>query len=62
MKLPKQSSPVKRSHFIQTHECVDVIHGYGQDLLHIRMELTYGANYNDPAQFQYPNYAYLKMS
>jgi cyanobactin biosynthesis protein (PatB/AcyB/McaB family) len=62
MKLPKQCPPVKRPHFIQTHECVDVIHGRGEDLLHIRMDLMHGANYNDPAQFQYPHYSYLKMS
>lgn len=62
MKLPKQSPPVKRPHFLQTHECVDVIHGRGEDLLNIRMDLMHGANYNDPAQFQYPAYGYLKMS
>jgi cyanobactin biosynthesis protein (PatB/AcyB/McaB family) len=62
MKLPKQSPPVKRPHFIQIHECVDVIHGDGEDLLSIRMKLMHGANYNDPAQFQYPAYGYLKMS
>jgi cyanobactin biosynthesis protein (PatB/AcyB/McaB family) len=62
MKLPKQSPPVKRPHFIQIHECVDVIHGDGEDLLSIRMKLMHGANYNDPAQFQYPVYGYLKMS
>ncbi len=32
------------------------------DLLHIRMDLMHGANYNVPAQFQYPAYGYLKMS
>ncbi len=62
MKLPKQSPPVKRPHFIQIHECVDVVHGEGEDLLSIRMKLMHGANYNDPAQFVYPHYSYLKMS
>ena len=62
MTLPKQSPPVKRPHFVQTHECVDIIHGRGQDLLSIRMDLMHGANYNDPARFNYPGYARLKMS
>ncbi len=61
MKLPKQSPPVKRPHFVRTYECVDVIHGEGEDLLSIRMDLMHGANYNDPGQFQYPSYADLKM-
>ncbi|MFM7280141.1 MAG: cyanobactin biosynthesis system PatB/AcyB/McaB family protein, partial [Microcystis aeruginosa] len=29
MRLPKQSAPVKRPHFIHPHECVDIIHGDG---------------------------------
>ena len=62
MKLPKQSPPVKRPDLIETHKCVDVFHGRGDDLVQIRMDLMHGANYNDPAQFQYPAYAYLKMS
>jgi len=62
MKLPKQSPPVKRPHFIQPHQCVDVVHGRGEDLLEITMDLMHGANYNDPAQFQYPAIPYLKMS
>jgi len=62
MKLPKQSPPVKRPHFIQIHEAVDVVNGRPEDLLGIRMDLLHGANYNDPAPFHYPSYGYLKMS
>ncbi|NCR42770.1 MAG: hypothetical protein GPJ21_25110 [Microcystis aeruginosa W13-11] len=32
------------------------------DLVSILVKLVHGTNYNDPAQFQYPNYGYLKMS
>lgn len=62
MALPKQSPPIKRPHFVRIHDCVDILHGRGEDLLSIRMDLMHGANYNDPAQFQYPAYGYLKMS
>ena len=62
MRLPKQSAPVKRPHFIHPHECVDIVHGDGEDLVSILVKLVHGANYNDPAQFQYPHYGYLKMS
>ncbi|NCR58444.1 MAG: cyanobactin biosynthesis system PatB/AcyB/McaB family protein [Microcystis aeruginosa LL13-06] len=44
------------------HECVDIVHGDGEDLVSILVKLVHGANYNDPAQFQYPHYGYLKMS
>ena len=62
MKLPNQSPPVKRPHFIQPHTCVDVTHGRPDDLLAIRMDLLHGANYNDPAPFQYPGNINVKMS
>ncbi|MGK7925824.1 MAG: cyanobactin biosynthesis system PatB/AcyB/McaB family protein [Spirulina sp.] len=62
MRLPKQVPPVKRPDLIQPHHAVDVINGRGDDLLRIRMDLTHGANYNDPAPFHYPDYGYLKSS
>ena|GEM_PF-1037899 len=62
MALPKQSPPIKRPHFVQPHECIDVTHGRPEDLLRIRMELLEGSNYNDPAPFRYPGYGSLKWS
>lgn len=62
MRLPKQAAPVKRPHFISTHEAVDVVHGRGQDLVAIRMDLMHGANYNDPAPYFYPTFNQLKSS
>jgi cyanobactin biosynthesis protein (PatB/AcyB/McaB family) len=62
MKLPKQSPPVKRPDLIQSHEAVDVLHGSIEDLVNIRIRLLHGANYNDPAGFQYRNYNQLKTS
>ena len=62
MKLPKQSPPVKRPDLIQPHEAVDVIHGDVEALVNVRMKLLHGANYNDPAGFQYRTYNQLKTS
>lgn len=62
MRLPKLSPPVKRPHFIQPYECVDLVNGRAEDLFRIRLDLMHGANYNDPAAFQYPSYGSLKMS
>ncbi len=62
MKLPKQSPPVKRPDLIQPHETVDVIHGSAEELINIRIQLLYGANYNDPAGFQYRSYNQLITS
>ncbi|QIZ71371.1 cyanobactin biosynthesis system PatB/AcyB/McaB family protein [Oxynema aestuarii] len=62
MRLPKQCRPIKRPHFVQPAECVDLVNGRPDDLLGIRMDLLHGANYNDPARFNYPGYAYLKTS
>ncbi|NEO45494.1 MAG: cyanobactin biosynthesis system PatB/AcyB/McaB family protein, partial [Moorea sp. SIO4A3] len=55
MRLPKQVAPVKRPDLIQPYRAVDVVHGRGEDLVTIRMDLTHGANYNDPAPFAYPS-------
>ncbi|NEO37853.1 MAG: cyanobactin biosynthesis system PatB/AcyB/McaB family protein [Moorea sp. SIOASIH] len=62
MRYPKQVAPVKRPDLIQPYQAVDVVHGRGQDLVTIRMDLTHGANYNDPAPFAYPSYQQLKTS
>jgi cyanobactin biosynthesis protein (PatB/AcyB/McaB family) len=62
MRLPKLSPPVKRPDIIHPHQAVDVIHGTVEDLVHIRMDLLYGANYNDPAAFAYGSYQQFKSS
>ncbi len=59
-RMPPQVPPVKRPHFIQPHEAVDVEHGDGEDLVSIRIALQHGANWNDPAYFQMPPYAQTK--
>ncbi|AFZ08003.1 hypothetical protein Osc7112_3649 [Oscillatoria nigro-viridis PCC 7112] len=51
MRLPVLSPPVKRPHFIQPALCVDVEEGLTDDLVHIRMDLLHGANYNDPSAY-----------
>ncbi|MFH7030068.1 MAG: cyanobactin biosynthesis system PatB/AcyB/McaB family protein [Heteroscytonema crispum UTEX LB 1556] len=53
MRLPKLAPPVKRPDIIYPHRSVDVIHGRVEDLVGIRMDLLHGANYNDPAAFNY---------
>ncbi len=62
MRLPKLSPPVKRPDIIHPYQAVDVIHGTVEDLVHIRMDLLYGANYNDPAAFAYRSYQQVKSS
>ncbi len=62
MRLPKLSRPVKRPDIIYPHHAADVIHGTVEDLVSIRMKLLHGANYNDPAAFQYRSYQQLKSS
>ena len=62
MRLPKLSPPVKRPDIIYPHRSVDVIHGRVEDLVHIRMDLLHGANYNDPAAFQNRSYQQIKSS
>lgn len=52
---PKQSPPVKRPHFFQPHMAVDVLHGRGEDLVRIRLDLLHGANYNDPGPWNVPS-------
>ncbi len=53
MRLPKQSPPVQRPDIIYPHRAVDVVNGRVEDLVHIRMDLLHGANYNDPPAFDY---------
>jgi cyanobactin biosynthesis protein (PatB/AcyB/McaB family) len=62
MRLPKLSPPVKRPDIIYPHRAVDVIHGEIEDLVKIRMKLLHGANYNDPAAFEYRSYQKIKSS
>ncbi|MGK7874947.1 MAG: cyanobactin biosynthesis system PatB/AcyB/McaB family protein [Xenococcaceae cyanobacterium] len=62
MRLPKQAAPVKRPDIIEPARAVDVLRGHGEDLIHIRMDLMHGANYNDPAPFMYPSYEQIKTS
>jgi cyanobactin biosynthesis protein (PatB/AcyB/McaB family) len=62
MKLPKQSAPIERPDLVPPHEAVDVVHGGVEDLVKVRMKLLHGANYNDPAGFQYRSYDRLKSS
>lgn len=62
MRLPKLATPVKRPDLIFPHRSVDIVHGRGEDLVHIRMDLMHGANYNDPPQFRYPSYRQVMTS
>ena len=62
MRLPALSPPVKRPHFIQPALCVDVVNGRTQDLVHIRMDLLHGANYNDPPAFANRSYNQVMYS
>jgi cyanobactin biosynthesis protein (PatB/AcyB/McaB family) len=56
MTFPKQTAPVHRPHFIQPATCIDVENGTLENLVHIRMDLLHGANYNDPAVFAQRSY------
>lgn len=62
MRLPKQAAPVKRPDIIYPHRAVDVTLGTVDDLVAIRIDLLHGANFNDPAAFQYRSYQQLKTS
>ncbi|CBN56373.1 MULTISPECIES: cyanobactin biosynthesis system PatB/AcyB/McaB family protein [Kamptonema] len=62
MRLPNLSPPVKRPDIIHPHQAVDVIHGTVEDLVRIRMDLLYGANFNDPAAFAHRSYQQVKSS
>ncbi|AFY58673.1 hypothetical protein Riv7116_6331 [Rivularia sp. PCC 7116] len=62
MRLPYLSPPVKRPHFMQPATSVDLENGRLEDLVHIRMDLLHGANYNDPAAFEYRSYNQVMTS
>lgn len=62
MRLPYLSPPVKRPHFVQPASVIDVENGSIEDLVHIRMDLLHGANYNDPAVFEYRSYKQVMTS
>lgn len=51
MRMPLLCPPVKRPHFIQPAECVNIDKGRLKDLLSVRIDLLHGANYNDPQVF-----------
>lgn len=51
---PILSKPVKRPHFVDPSTCVDVVHGTRDHLLAVSIALIHGANYNDPAPFEWP--------
>lgn len=56
MRLPILSPPVKRPDLIQPAISVDIENGSAEELLHIRMDLLHGANYNDPPSFANANF------
>ncbi|MCG8364860.1 MAG: cyanobactin biosynthesis system PatB/AcyB/McaB family protein [Pseudanabaenales cyanobacterium] len=62
MKLPYLSPPVKRPDVIQPSSAVDVENGRFADLVGIKKDLLHGANYNDPAAFEYRNYRQVMTS
>ena len=51
---PILSRPVKRPHFVDPSTCVDLVHGNVDDLFSTSLALVHGANYNDPAPFEWP--------
>ena len=51
---PILSRPVKRPHFVDPSTCVDVVHGRLEDRVSLAIALIHGANYNDPAPFEWP--------
>lgn len=59
---PRQSAPVTRPEIIAPHTTIDVVHGRIEDLVRIRMNLTHGANFNDPPAWRFPSYDALKTS
>ena len=56
MHPPPQLPPVRRGELIVVHRCVDVHHGTPEQLVTVRLALTHGANYNDPAYFSKGDY------
>jgi cyanobactin biosynthesis protein (PatB/AcyB/McaB family) len=51
--LPKQVAPVDRAETVQPHQAIDLVNGRPDDLFYVRLALLHGANYNDPAAFDF---------
>lgn len=51
--MPLQAAPLKRPEIVRPHQTVDVENGDPEDLFYVRIALLHGANYNDPAAFDY---------
>jgi cyanobactin biosynthesis protein (PatB/AcyB/McaB family) len=62
MGLPPQAPPVRRPEVIAPHRCVETEHGSGDQLIHIRMRLMHGANFNDPQHYEHPTYGRMRVS
>jgi cyanobactin biosynthesis protein (PatB/AcyB/McaB family) len=60
--LPIQAPPVSRPELIVAHRTVDVVHGTPEQLIAMRMRLTHGGNFNDPAPFALPHYFGMRAS
>lgn len=54
MRFPRQVAPLKRPELVRPHELVDVEHGSAEELVAIRVDLTHGANFNDPPPWNGP--------
>lgn len=54
MRMPPQVPPLRRPELVVVHRCVDITHGTPEQLVAIRLQLTHGANFNDPPYFQQP--------
>lgn len=59
---PKTSSASKKTGYHLPPSRSHVILGTVEDLMAIRIDLLHGANFNDPAAFQYRSYQQLKTS
>jgi cyanobactin biosynthesis protein (PatB/AcyB/McaB family) len=65
MALPILAKPVTRPHFVEPSTSVDIEHEPGPDGIYIKrmwLTLIFGANYNDPARFQYAGYRQIMSS
>jgi cyanobactin biosynthesis protein (PatB/AcyB/McaB family) len=60
--VPIQAPPVRRPELVEPHRTVDVVHGTPDQLVAMRMRLTHGANFNDPAPFAWPTTQRMRAS
>jgi cyanobactin biosynthesis protein (PatB/AcyB/McaB family) len=60
--MPIQAPPVSRPELVEPHRTVDVVHGTPDQLVAMRMRLTHGANFNDPAPFALPDSKRMRSS